>query len=253
MTQEDLKRSSPDYGVIPSRNPVVVDTDTAELAVRLGSPVIHSRTGRVVFYEDFQGVSIPWDYWDTTSLIVAGFSRQGISCLRLVPSPLNGEWGIAKRITFEFDNRGGSEVCFGFLNATDLNHFEFRTQYSEHLTPGGAIHQVRIYYDDATGVFSYYDSAGAFIPFLTIPVIDHTIVPTPRWHSMKVTYNFSSREYLTFVWDSYFYQFPAGTHYRISPAVTTEDYEWVQFDGNHTIGTPNRVYVQSVIMTVNEP
>lgn len=251
-----LGRSEPDYGVIPSENPVPSSMDNAELAARLGSPVIHSRTGRVAYIDDFKTYN--WYTVGGTPRIVANHSRLGQSCMRLglIADGPNAAAEVYKYISYESAGSAGLEMCFGFNSADDLRYTFLRTDFVRGAAVGTPTYnRASIRIDWVFGKIAYYNAGGGHTNLADItPSGPGTgIAMEVLWHTIKYTFDYVSNAYKWIQLDSQIINFPPNSKYESVASADWEDYTSLVITHQRLGANYDPIYVQSVIMTLDEP
>jgi len=115
-----MARGHEDWGINTGQL-AFVDADTAELAVRLGSPNVWRRSGRVIYIDGFEGSLAPWlkltGGTGSAAEIVREFSNQGSGSVRITPgSDGNQRMILEKRLPYFPNARTGMEVAMWPLN-----------------------------------------------------------------------------------------------------------------------------------------
>ncbi len=225
-----------------------VDSDDAELAVRLGSPYRYNRSGKVIGIEQ-QGVKLA--QWNTGgsgtgNAIVEDTDCAfiGDRCLKLTPgSDVNKfayMWRSFPRIRHGFY---AMEYLF-WLTDEDIDivsRFQLQTDKNYY------IFQVKL--DGGTKVLSYLNSAGGYtaITTLTYP-LENT---TPVWHYIRLLIDTINKKYVEVqVNDEVF---SLGQLVGTSGASLTVEHFQTTITTYDLSGSKNPAYVDAFIVTLDSP
>lgn len=145
-----MPRGAPDYSNVRSSSPTHRLDDMAELAARLGSPVLHDRAGKVVFIETFEHGLGSWrgtSYGDNGAIEIstAQCNSGGVSCkltagssdaravkiVRRWPHPTITKYGV-ELIWFTGDYVEYFDLVLGRQDGTNEHQFYVRYDDSLH-------------------------------------------------------------------------------------------------------------------------
>lgn len=242
-----MPRSAPDWYPLRRQVYSTVSTDMAEVAARLGSPVVHDRRGTVIYIEDFASglshwiLSVPTGGAAHLSLFRA---RHGLLSLRLFsptgafaateafrrfpPPPLAGRVGVES----SFDVYHGVGLVQLFLSYRDGQR--------------AAAYGVR--FSAASAEVTYFDATGSWatlVPPFTLPV------DLDRFYTWKLVVDPARYQYVRLLIDDRIYDMSGIAAY------TQPDTSFTSLRvGVGALGTASgsiTAYIDDIIVTVDEP
>ena len=234
----------PDYTSKYKGSTLFKTFDTAELASRLGSPMIFSKTGTVQYSDIFDGAVLLWNKYTNgvgASLdIMANHALFGHQSVRLRAGAAAGGYAyMTKYLRVRDLGRIGLEVTF----ALDENTTEFYFELDQ--VENKVQHRFGIKVDKANDEIEYYD--GAWKVAATNVVIYHGLV---TWHTFKVIGDTTTNMYDKLIYDNT--EIDLSAYPMLSGVTIAENHTMivVQHDSDHAVAKD--VYVDGVILTEHE-
>jgi len=236
-----------DWGGYPSGAGAYIVKDLGELAARLGSPVVYSRSGAVAFIEDFEYGLNKWLLGQTGSgnnpvlsaavSLSKGFSAKldpgttlndSTSLWIKQPLPPAGKWGFSYRWQCE------KEPQFFYIRMyviVDEVAYDFMVRYRAS--------------DDALQV---RDTGGTY---QTIATVGPVHFADSLWHFLKLVIDFESKTYVRLHFDANEYDLSAYT--LAGSAFASQDRISLTAIIYSNGATMTPFYIDDFIFTYNEP
>jgi hypothetical protein len=225
-----------------------LDMDTAEAMVRLGSPNVYTRSGRVLYIDSFEDNLSPWVVDGSGVGYAAALATDRVmhgsrSC-KLTPGSTVGKYAkIVKRFPLIRSANMGIEVLFSQAIAATSIQFGLET------VSGGELYRFGFKGSSDTGKLEIEISpAGTFV---TIDTIGQLRSANPDWRLLKavvdpVTHYWKSLQLNAEKWDlsDYLGVFEVGG---------APDRVLVQYFGYDTSGVQSPTWLDSFILTIDEP
>ena len=187
-----MPRGAPDYSNVKAYGPLHRLDDQAELASRLGSPVIYDRGGNVVWYMTFQhglqGVTCGISDAECDYQIVYSPSHLGGFSLRMDPSDEADSYVEYSRV-IQFIQTGkiSAEAIISMDDSPDQIELMV-IYYTSTQTKTG-----RLRYDPQTGNWSVQSTEGAWITIRE----NYKLQTGPHtWHSIKLVIDLENDTYV---------------------------------------------------------
>jgi len=240
-------KDTPDWGGVYPSTQFYPLTDMAELAARLGSPLIYDRRGNVVWMYGFEygltglavfeeevgsSVALSIDEWEhppcSALLRVAGLDLSRAYIRRHFASPTGGVIGWAAACKLGEDAQL-VEVAFAHFDGTYSTLYHTRIDHVNH----------RLEYLDDGAIYRKF--AGDLPDYAEANYFLH----------MKLVVNVDTGKYVRFLLDNTEYDLSALSGYRFGSGVALHARGLVM----HSVGqsATSDVYVDSLILTENEP
>jgi hypothetical protein len=237
----------PDWiqGTTPHSNPVEITN--AELAIRLGFPQVFERTGNVLFYEGFQYGLGDWNPHQNPAA-----NKPLLSAIGLLNSPYSAklvsdgtQFGfstIRKDLGYPYLTTFGME--FSFKPSTEISQLRFGII----VFTGDTKWSIWGQYDDSTYKWSVLDNTPAYQDVLTynIGAFDHS-----NWHTVKVVADLVNGLYARLMVDNE--DVGISSYVPRNDVDVTDPYIYLGVDIFNTGTKVYDVYVDNVILTINEP
>ena len=242
-----MPHGQPDFGAQAAKETVYGLPDMGELAARLGSIVTYDRRGDVIFLEDFSGgltrwgvnkVSLASDALITNEV----FRTRGCCCKLITGTNLSGAVVLWKLFAPPVLSRVGFE--FSFQTSLNITAFEFVLQLYDGVD-GVAF---AVHYNNATGLFRYRNSAGAYVD-LGLPY--QLFTDATMFHTLKLVGDYITNKYIRVLLNN-FSRDLSGIDGQITPDVRLPQMEVALYLFGAAPAQGN-FYVADVIFTQNEP
>jgi len=237
----------PDWGAGAPVSTVYTLQDLAELAARLGSPVIFDRRGNVLFIEDFNGsLANLQTYTSGTGGSVSISSekplRGDFSCKIVTGIETNDYAYITQELAFPVLSKLGIEVCWHLKQ--NLSTYYIVMHLYDGATRWDAM--VRWYYGDDT--WEYEDGVAGWTALS--PVALHP-GGTEVFNFTKLVADFENHEYCRLIDNNLVYDLKGKPLPSVASAIPPM---LKPFINPFTIGISSCiVYLDSIIITQNEP
>jgi len=221
--------------------------DQAELAVRLGSAVIYSRSGSVMYIDTFDQGFNSWSVLtegDGSAVVLSNESSYGGSvCCRIDTGTGSSPYAaIYKMLPTVIGETLGLQFCIGLSG--DIDYIDFVSAYGIDNTLLTSV--IRYSLEDYT--LSYLSAIGTYVVFASDVVLysgDYA------WHNIKFVIDLSLGCYLRCLVDSSEYSMTGL--YALKGGWTDAVFNQVYIKV-YGLGVENAIgYVDNVILTYNEP
>ena len=241
-----MAHTLPDYSTKYRLVKLFGQIDSGELAARLKSCDTFDRRGNVIYMDDFEDGTIK--YWASgtggrgSSNISNTAARSGATSLLMTTGALaNDIYSILKGMPVLETKYIGAEISFAINDTTGyveiglggyLNGYNF---YSE------------VRFNIGTRTLSYYDTAGAHQPFATSVGWWSNI---SSFFTLKMVIDTTTHKYVRAIWGDDTYDL---SNYNYSALVSANpDWMWVSVDIQTLVAAPLNVYIDDLIVTVND-
>jgi hypothetical protein len=240
-----MPRGQPDWGEYSPQEEVSKSLDLAELAARLGSPVIYDRNGTVLFIDTFQYGLIHWYVKTQAECTISACNTKalmGSNSLKFAFSGISSNTSyIEVAPPFRYLNRVGFEITPLWDNpdiALTLTALLFyQSQYHDfeiRITP--ALQKLEVL--TATGWAT---------------VLDNLFMNTfhDHWHFLKLVVNIEPAKYVCLKINDMTIDLSAYTHQTSGVIPPNQLYFYI--DVANTGANPGNLYVGSTVLSINEP
>lgn len=242
-----MPRDLPDWGALSAQSTVHEVTDLGELAVRLGSIVSFDRRGDVVWLDDFES---SLNKWFTSSSGAGGgvsasltYARNGqTSALLTAGSDAAAIATMEHSLPFPHLSRFGFEASESHPLDTDI--IDYFIDLFDGSTKTEFVIRQRIVINDV----QYQDENGVFVTFTTTPTI---LASFTFFNASKIVVDFTSKEYVRLILNNVEYDL-SGIAAKESASVSRAQLI-VRIRNIGREGNNDKVYVDDVIVTQNEP
>lgn len=247
LERDIMARGAPDYSNVKAASPLHRLDDMAELAARLGSPVVFNREGSVVWVETFQH---GWGPWWTNAYGTGGEVAIASDIFRSGP--------FSAKLTAGSDGSAAAKIYRIFPYPT-LTKFGLEAswypgtnvKYADIVlarTDGTDEHQAYVRYDDTASEIQIKDENGDFVTI--VESLDLT--PTyASFHTFKVVGDFDNDLYLRLIVNSTAYDLSDYALYVFAnadpPGLRVDLKLW------GVAATNGYMYYDDIILTQNEP
>lgn len=247
-----MPHGAPDWNKYRRESATFPVQDMAELAARLGSPVVFDRRGDVYWFDDFEHGFNRWGHTgsgtDNTQLISPDFPFHGGYSIKLTTgSTPDSEASMYTFLPYTQLGQWGLEVSF------NPNFDLLYSRFTLTIYTGTYRHQASVRYDYANTRLEYLDLAGNWqtVPLSLDPDITH-----PYWSTIKLVADFPNDLWTRILLNDYAYPMltPAGLPIPLyaplddpDPALQIEIYAQGPAVGNEY------TYIDNVIITRDEP
>ena len=235
-----------DYPWWPGSRRFILE-DMAELAARLGSPVVYDRRGQVAWFDHFAAGLSGW----VTNGVGTGWAVETVAESTLFPgfaikltagSTSSRYAAILKSFSSPDVGRSGVEVAVSFLSEFDKIDLML-----EQFTGTTWIYG-RIRIDRANNVIQYRDSSGTYQTILALPTPD-TIDVAYQYAKLVIDWNLN--EYVRFLYNQSEYDLSGIPLYQEANASAPVQGMTFQFFSRS--GENDVCQIGSVVLTVGEP
>ena len=242
-----MAHGKPDWGLVGPKYTTYGLDDLGEAVVRLDSPVAWDRRGDVIKMVDFEcGLGdglIQTSGAGGTYHRSTGHTWHGAYSLELVAGS-----DLARSAQFLVFMPRPSQGGLGYeLWVTSHNDVEYQIMTYDYFYQNNR-YSAGIRFINATNEFQYYDAAGAYVTFVTLPVyININYV----FHIWKLVYNVSDGVYNRFILDGFSYPLTNIPVNIVTPLVGERVATQFQVTANG--GTNPNCFLDNLIFTQNEP
>lgn len=242
-----MAHGTPDWGVTAGRTTVYQLTDMGELAARLGSIVTFDRRGDVIWLDDFESGRRGWSAILSGAGAAADISlvaaRSGAASCRLVSGTDAGKSAtIAHRDRLPVSAGLGMEASFALGDHIGNLTFVYQAYDGVNVTDW------RVKWSDTDRKLAYRD---ADLNYVTLATGVDIFVNATLFNTVKMALDAASGEYARIIFNSATYALP-GVAARVT-ADATEPQIRVEVGLGGVEGFNNKVYLDDVILTQNEP
>lgn len=242
-----MARGLPDYSVYPDATTLFPVTDLGELAARLGSPIVHDRGGNVLWFDDFEcglnkwveaGAGVGKDL--ELSRDRSRFGRH--SALLTAGNAGSARGTMARRHPFQQIVPMGLEFAFSLVNDVETVRLEFDVSNPV----ASAIFGFR-WNDGAGNVFQFLNDVGTYVTVGTAADLDKEAT---FFHVIKLIVDPVNARYIAAIVNEQRIVFSDPA--QVKPAAVLPQVSMrVNVDGR--VGFSDQMFVDSVILTQNEP
>jgi len=243
-----MPHGGPDWGTAGPLATIYTLEDMAELAVRLGSPVIFHRTGNVIFIEDFEG-SLSKCRCDTSAggsvSISSKYSRSGGFSCKMVTGPVIDDYAwVQVPLAYPALSKMGFEVCWNRSDEGALREISFRFDlYDGTLRWWPEVRWVR-----ATNTWECRISGVGWTSLS--PTVNYFVDNLPFNH-VKLVVDFVSKEYIKLIANDITYDLSGISIYSLGPPVPARLIPSILTYTRVAAEAVN--YIDNIIITQNEP
>jgi len=242
-----MARGHPDWGQATPTETISLVADLGELAVRLGALSVYDRGGNVVWADGFEFGLSPWlPQTDGTGALVEIVSEptySGESACKLTGG--SDGWaraGVLKRIRPPVLGRFGAELTFSI--ATPNDNVEIRIQHND----GVNRRRYFIKLIESTDELQYLDADGNYQKFAEYILANDDAY---LFHTCKAFVDLENHEYVKFMINQQSYDLSGIACETV--ADTTNPRLEVTIYVTSRAGSNDVIYVDNVIITMNEP
>jgi len=242
-----MPRGYPDWGRIKKETGIVAVGDLGELAVRLGSPMFYDRRGDAFFIDCFEEGLLRWakDYGGPGAgvFLSCEYAQHGGYSAKLVGSSEEEYWTkISLDLQPLWPGCWGAECAFAYNFRTDKVVWYF------YYGNGEQDFQFCIRHDRLDNSLEYYAEGAIWETFETATA---RYYGPPRWYNSKLVIDTSKGEYSRFMIGTREWDLRGKKPY--TGAMVGDPYISVAFEIHSEPGYNGIMYVDSVIITFNEP
>lgn len=242
-----MTHGRPDWGTLGPTKTVYTLEDMAELAARLGSPVIFDRRGNVVFIEDFNG-SLARVLYGTqgagASISISNerAQRGDFSC-EMVTGDAIDDWAIVRvRLPYPVLSKMGMGIgWYHYMSLRDLN-------LESYLFDGTKRWDARVRWVCDTGTWEYYDYEGNWIALS--PEVWYYEGET-AFNSTKLVVDYVNKEYVRLIANNLSWDLTGKALYSIASATAAQLVCDVVIYTRLNLNSI--IYLDNIIVTQNEP
>lgn len=242
-----MAHGTPDWGLTAGSATVYQLTDLAELAVRLGSPISHDRRGDVIWFDDFEAGIAKWLKVEPGSGGVVDLSalrsRVGRYSMRILPEASGSMYTEAQHFhVLPVVGRVGFESSWSRADGglSPSMRYEF---YS-----GSQLLEFGLRYDDPAGALQYLDDTEAWVTFATIGAL---FEGAQLFQTAKFVVDLDAAAYVRAILNDVEYDLSAAAGFVQANATSQRIVTVLQAED--LTGSQTALYVDSVILTQNEP
>lgn len=242
-----MPRGGPDWGIGANRAVAGISADPGEAAARLGSPVTYTRTGTVIWLDDFEFGLEGWNRsvvgtGAAINLVTSPVYRGRFACKMIggstgsgIAQMTKGGWAVAPQ-------RVGIEVVFAAVTVLK----EFLLEIDLPGKNGGILFDLLVKGD--ADQLAYFDSAGNDQVIASYDLLTGT---SNTFNVLKLVADLDEGEYVRAYFNDKVYDLAgiAGFPY----ASTQEAYLNAFMQVTSEAGRNDEAVVDSVIFTANEP
>jgi len=242
-----MPRGYPDWGRIRKEAGIVAIGDLGELAVRLGSPTIFDRRGDVFFIDTFENGLMRWD-WGVDGLgagvtLSVEYAQHGGYSVKLIGGSDEDRYALINtQLQALWPGRWGLECACAYDTSTDKVIWTF--EYGD----GENTYYFKIRNDRVDQTLEYFKEGAQWIVFATDV---WPFIGPFAWYNFKLVIDTDTKEYVRFL--------AAADEWDISQVVphfvpmTGIPYFWVEIEVISEVGMNGTLFVDSVIVSFNEP
>ena len=222
-------------------------SDMAELAVRLGSPIIHDRAGNVIWYYDFElGLDNVVTYKTSANKVISiqtNYVDWGAFALQLDHAlETTGYMQVYKDIQYLGPSRYG--VAFSMIQNDEVQEHSFFFNIVEDTT----FIKFGVQYDRPNAKLHYWGSGNAWVEFA-----DNVADPTSSilFQKYKIVVDTTLRQYYKFTMGRVIYDLRDIDAFTATD--TDGEYMRLMLQSETTGVGASSVYLDHMILTMNEP
>jgi len=214
----------------------------SELAARLNSVVSYDRRGQVALVENFEGLNLQW--------VESGLGTAGLSTAvvhsgnksAVITADAAQYKRIARYESFLGAIRVGVEVAFTVSNA----FVDGAIALTSRVYDGTNVKIAEILYNPVAGTLKYWNSAGAYVTFATVPAY----VTLRTWYRFKFVVDYSTNKYIRCMFQDTEYDLSAHSFQSAASALEIRNEMWLTVFGGLV---DNTAYFDNAIITTQEP
>ena len=242
-----MQHTAPDYSTKYKMATIFGQIDSGELAARLGSINTFDRRGNVVFMDAFEDGFLNWSKLvDGTGAAVnlsTFTAKTGSTSVKCRTGNSTGDYaGIRKFIPYPVLSPIGCELSF--QNTTAITYWELILG----LYDGTHFTSARLYIDPINSRIRIFVPVTGYVDVITD--IDLHIAAN-MFHTIKIVGDFSTGKYVRAIVNNYSVDLSA--HTLRSEDDPTGSHIMIEFQGYTNIDASRDYYIDSVIVTQNEP
>lgn len=241
-----MARGLPDAGNVVIQHEGHTLSDMAELAVRLYSPVVFSRSGKVLYLDDFEKGLGAWtlaapgvmaEILSSSSWVYLG----GNACIIQTHNVGASIASISKRFPPVDLQILGAQMCFAVVDNVKWLDFEIRLEDGEDTYHFGAR------YEHTTGKL-YFQST----PLLYTEFADHGVLQEGFgiYHHLKLYVDTVDKTFVRLLFDNVLYDLSAYTPGTQPNPLSPREDLWIRVTSQNNVS--GIVYVDSVVVTTDE-
>lgn len=220
--------------------------DMAELAARLGSPVVWDRLGSVLYQTDFrEGMGMFHSGYGGTDggiALVTGYSRQGAYSVQLrAPDEADKAAHLQIALPFQDPSKVGFE--FSFSVATGTSYIAIYAGWDD----GVNEYRARVRYDHVNSKLQYSTAPLTWADWQLGVALREDIRPE---HTMKLVMDMAKAEFVCLMVDADVYSMSGIEPYTVDSLFPPYWYFYIRHYGVVNLNPP--IYIDSVIVTQNE-
>lgn len=242
-----MPRGAPDYSNVRAYGPLHRLDDMAELAARLGSPVVYDRAGQVVWFTDFehglQGSVITVDHENSEGIVSASRSFRGAYSLKMHPRAAASSRVSWIRLLHHLPAGDvGAEIAISL----DTDPLTFELNLSDYA--GDDQTQAVLKYLPATGNWEVGDNVLGWVGVLS----GFSLYPSGgAWYPVKLIADFVSKKYVKVLIGEHVIDL-SDYFLVVDPEVSPRQLTvGMTVRGNAATHAP--VWIDGIIVTQNEP
>ena len=224
-----------------------VDISQTEVAARLGSIDTFSRSGQVLWMDNFENGLMGWVLLGSTGAIgclSTDFPQSGQVSAKLIAPAGGGYYAlIQKSDVYGSLCRMGAEANF-LMPVSDSGIGQFDLILD--IYTGSKMYKAQLRYDNSANVIQYLNSANTLVTLATGVTLQYGV-----YHRMKFVIDSSSMTYARLLLDNYIFNLPGTALY--GSASGTNPQVVVQCQVTATNSTPVTAGMANAIFTLNEP
>lgn len=236
----------PDYTTKYKLATIFSHIDEAELAARLGSPIIWDRRGNVIWYDTINSTGNKWnlshDGTGSAAAVSSTVSMYGDYSMKLTGGSDGLKYGAMNK-KFQLIQLGNLGLESTFSLDTNIDYFVMQFEYRS----DGIVKDGRIKVDKTNERLQYLNSAAAYVTFATD--IDFNVDIT-QFFTLKLVVDIKNNEYVRVIFGNNEYDLigiPVRTYASVAMGY------FAIYLLAYSAGASNGIsYVDNVIVTQNE-
>lgn len=236
-----------DFGMYAVKETVAGLSDMAELAARLGSPVIFDRRGDLIWLDDFTHDLTNWEVEantnETATIVTEQSLNSGFSCKLLCNTTEATLVQLSRSNPLPVTSRLGLEIAFTLNQYVQAFYIVWTCSYGKFYAYG------MVYLNIKDGTIEYYDETGEPAVLRTdLNLRTHGVI----WHCLKVVFDSATHKYTRLLLDDLEYDMSAlGFRYMEYEEAPRWNLAFGQEAKN--AASPPIAYVAYLLGTQNEP
>lgn len=237
----------PDWGLVGPRRTTYGLNDVGEMAVRLGSPHLWDRRGDVIYLNAFKeglGGLETYAFGGSCGVVLStGHTRQGAFSVKLTCDGVAiCTAGVDILLPLPVYSGIGLEHTFSWQEAGDVHYQQL------HWQSAGEMYHARVRYRPLPGVLDCWVDPGAWVNFATDVWPNSGDQPE---HTIKMVVDLVTHRYVRTMLNDTTYDMMPHIARLAGGGGATFLHAWVLVD--RALGSVAPVYIDSVIVTQNEP